>query len=285
MTYAFLKPRGVIDPVLGLGQLEAQRAEAEQVRSEARSILGQYTDQLDMDPDDAARAMRKAEAWANDNGEKLKSLNAQNPNEEVPQNLALVMRQEDAQDMFRAFYALPARGLGPIISGYASQSVADGTFSATEGQVAEDTSMFTDALSSFREFDKPGKSGKSLLGEVFDPKPKTLNGLGYAQVSLVVIAIIAVVGLMVLVYKLITHNRELKTKAAAYQQLCVKAQSEGDDKTLEKCMEGMKPPSTQEESKIWAEQLKWVGVGAVIVAGLYLYAITPKRALRCPTHF
>lgn len=255
---------------LALGRLQGQlpvfpgATLAEQLqsgRAQAEASLRKYAPDFRFDIDEARDVMSQVDAWVTRNEDSL-SQAMTSPEQKLPAWLVVNLGNAQlVQQWVIANFTVAAAGLGPWISGRLGQAVADPASTISPAWAEEDGQSRLQSFAMLVKMDRDGE-----LAYIFQGPQSAVQGLGVAPMVIwaIVVAFVAFAAVVVTYFYL---DKRLALNNKTMNDLCLKAQEEGDRATVEKCIEATKDLQTGDPVTAFAEQ---VGKIALLLGGGYL---------------
>ena len=270
-----------------LGMLALQRAnlqdfpgasyqeKLEAGRQAALAVLQKYQPDLAFDANAADQAVRTVGVWIDRNGERLQAAFADHSLETLTNDIALELSNQTAWAYVVACYTYAAQGLGPWRTDLISQLSAAWAESDAETRLQ--------VFAAIVQMDQDG-----TLASLFNAQGGTqgfgsYRGLGLAPAVLVaiVIAVIAVAGILAVLYY---NLQRLDAANRMMANLCAQAQAQGNQAQVQACvdaaagLQAMGPFDTI--SKGVSVTMALVGLAVVAYVGIELVGpmLKPKGA-------
>lgn len=229
-------------------------------RSQTHAILLKYVPDLKFDITDARDVMSQVNAWVERNRAELKAA-MESKGQTLPEYLVLNMGSaKRVQDWVVANYTVAAAGLGPWSAGKIDKLVADPASNVSAGWASDDAQVRLNVFGMLVKMESDGDLAYIFQG----PAAKGAQGLGVLPVwAIVVIAI----GLAAVVAYFYLETRKLELNNALMQDICERAQAEGDQATVDKCIEATRD---LQMASPWQSVVQEAGKIALILGGGWL---------------
>lgn len=229
-------------------------------RRSAEAALRKYRPDFKFDEDQARRVNSEVNGWVTRHEEELEEA-MQSPDTQLPAYLMLNMGSaEKVQQWVIAQFTVAAAGMGPWLSGRVRAEVANPSSEVSQGWAEQDGDSRLRAFAMIVKMDEGGE-----LDAVFNPQ-QAVQGLGVAP-AIVVAIVVTVIGLAAVVVSFLFLDRRLARNNQLMRDICEKAQREGDQATVQMCIESTKELQAQDPFQSVAAQL---GKVALLLAGGYL---------------
>lgn len=226
-------------------------------RGQAHMVLQQYVPDLKFDVTEARDVMSQVNAWVERNRADLEKA-MRSPGQSLPEYLVLNMGSaERVQQWVIANYTVAAQGMGPWTSGKIDQLVADPGSDVSEQWALIDGHTRLNVFAMILKMERDGE-----LAYVFRGQP--LDGLGNPVIPVWAI-IVVLVSFAAIVAYFYLESRKLEINNQLMRDICTRAQKEGDQATVDKCIEATRDLQISSPSQTAAREL--ARAAAVIVGG------------------
>ncbi len=239
-------------------------------QAEAAKRMAKYVGDFQYSPEQADTVMHRVRTWADQHRDQLSRI-LQNPqSDELPDNLQLALGIEEMQQFVVALYSMATRTMGPWASGLVPRLVAAGALH--EPSMREDAQSRLNVFSLIVKWDDEGD-----LEMIFRPEAvsERLAGLGQmhpAVVAAIVVGVIIAVAIAAAgIYLAFSSADAIRKSSKLMDALCMAAKEEGDEETVQKCLEYAKMIIEK-----GLEGSDWIGkviTGATVIGGLYVLSV------------
>lgn len=231
-------------------------------RAKARAIILKYVPNFRFDQTEARNVMSEVNVWIERNEDELAdAMDTGQTN--LPQALQLLMgTNKKVQQWVIANYTIAAAGMGPWESGKIAELAKEPSSNLSEAWALSDAK---DRLESFGLIVKMENDG--TMRDIFEA-PAGTSGLGVPVAPVIVWAIVvAVVALAAVIASYFYLARRLQLNNALMRDICAKAQAEGDQITVKKCLEATKELQVGDP---FSALVGTIGKTVMVLGGVYL---------------
>jgi len=213
-------------------------------RAAAEKILRKYRPELSFDIAAADQTLSKVEVWEERNHDALAKTLADPTATSLPEAVRIAFDSATAQAFVIATFTRAAWGIGPWMSGaVGKEALSPGVKTINPAWAQEDAGYRLQVFGAVVRMEETG-----YLKALFTPPaPGSTQGLGVAPVVVwaVVVAVVAIAALFLLY---LYSSKRLADNNVLMRDLCDKAQKDGDQETVQKCIEATR--SLQAEGMI-----------------------------------
>jgi hypothetical protein len=230
-------------------------------RTQAHAILLKYVPALRFDLDAARDVMSEVNAWAERNQEQLSDA-MRSPETDLPRWMQLNMGSaERVQQWVIANFTVAAAGMGPWESGKVAAEVANPSSNISDSWAKADAESRLQSFGLIVKMEQDGDMAYIFTG------PNAASGFGALPALIVWAIVVTVVGLAAVVVTYLFLAKRLEVNNAIMRDLCQKAQAEGDQATVEKCIQATRDIQAIDPFSAAVSEL---GKVALILGGGYL---------------
>jgi hypothetical protein len=225
-------------------------------------VLHRYVPNLKFDVGDARDVMSQVNAWVERNRADLEKA-MRSPGQSLPEYLVLNMGSSDrVQQWVIANYTVAAQGIGPWESGRIDRLVHDPSSEVSEQWALIDGETRLHIFAMIMKMERDGE-----LAYIFQGTPPA-GASGFGLPVPVWAIVVILVSLAAIVAYFYLESRKLEINNQLMADICAKAQAEGDEATVQKCIEATRDLQVSSPTQTAAREL---ARGAAVIAGCYLF--------------
>jgi len=241
-------------------------------RAAAEAAIRKYAPDFRFDEAGSLQVLRTIDAWSQRNSEALSEAMKAAGND-LPEQLTVAAGSaEQVRSFLIASFTVAASGMGPWTSGEVARIVSAGD--RTESWATTDAEHRLQTFSIIVKLEQDGELGPIMMGT---------SGVGALGIppALIVGIVIATVVFAAIVITTIYLNKQLELNNRLMRDICLKAQSEGNDEVVKECLKATEGLQTSFLQKTVSTVMAWVVVGAIaVVGGKYLIDKAMERSPR-----